>query len=335
MKVRSKAGMTEAAAAVHRGDDEGGRGVEITGRLISTQAVRSDQVESQVAEQIDPALAEHATAIRALGKRVVGDVIEIGRRLADCKARVGHGGWLPWLHREFGWDERTAQRYVSIYEMAGNYDNLSDLNVPVSSLYLLAAPSTPEEARATVIERAETGEAVPVEEVKRVIQEARQGEAEQAKLESRGEIVTSETRVDTRGRRQPGSKPATGRGGAARPRSPRPVTRRRPAVAPLNSLSWSEASKEERERFVSNVGFESLWSHAPPEFRELARAELLATPLALAGEGERIADGLDAAKDDPMAIPAALKRTPPTDRFGRQRPEPGSLLKPDKKRGGR
>jgi hypothetical protein len=150
-----------------------------------------------------------------------------------------------------------------------------------------------------------------------------------AKGEDVGRIPHVETRVDTRGRRQPGSKPATGRGGAARPRSPRPVTRRRPAVAPLNSLSWSEASKEERERFVSNVGFESLWSHAPPEFRELARAELLATPPAPAGEIAN--DLIGAAKDDPMAIPAALKRTPPTDRFGRPRPEPGSLLKGAKK----
>jgi hypothetical protein len=33
----------------------------------------------------DVALAEHVAVIRALGKRVVGDVIEIGRRLADCR----------------------------------------------------------------------------------------------------------------------------------------------------------------------------------------------------------------------------------------------------------
>jgi hypothetical protein len=43
--------------------------------------------------------------------------------------------------------------------------------------------------------------------------------------------------------------------------------------------------------------------------------ELLATPSAPPG---KIANNLiGAAKDDPMGIPAALKRTPPTDRFGR------------------
>lgn len=36
----------------------------------------------------------------------------------------------------------------------------ADLNVPISGLYLLAAPSTPEEARAEVIEKAERGDKV-------------------------------------------------------------------------------------------------------------------------------------------------------------------------------
>ena len=45
------------------------------------------------------ALAERAAVIKALGKRVVGDVIEIGARLAECKRICGHGNWLPWLNR--------------------------------------------------------------------------------------------------------------------------------------------------------------------------------------------------------------------------------------------
>jgi len=40
--------------------------------------------------------------------------------------------------------------------------------------YLLAAPSTPPEARAEIIERAEAGESVPVAEVKRVVERHRQ-----------------------------------------------------------------------------------------------------------------------------------------------------------------
>jgi hypothetical protein len=136
------------------------------------------------------------------------------------------------------------------------------------------------------------------------------------------------------------------RGDAARPRSPRAGGRRKPDAAPpkLDSLAWSRASAEDKKHFLSAIGFNDWWSCAPGEFREKARsagnttevdveqtpsqvrAVKLSTPPASAGgEGQAAAD--------PMAIPAALRRTPPTDRFGRARPEPGSRLKPDKKRG--
>jgi hypothetical protein len=121
----------------------------------------------------DTALAEHAAEIRRLGKRVVGDVIEIGRRLAECKRICGHGNWLPWLDREFKWDERTARNFMSVHEMALKSENFSDLDLPISGLYLLAAPSTPAEARTTIIARAQTGESVSVAVVKRVIDSAK------------------------------------------------------------------------------------------------------------------------------------------------------------------
>jgi hypothetical protein len=33
--------------------------------------------------------------------------LHIGKRLTDAKVRCGHGNWLPWLEREFGWKERA------------------------------------------------------------------------------------------------------------------------------------------------------------------------------------------------------------------------------------
>src|SRR5262249_62087143 len=50
---------------------------------------------------------------------------------------------------------------------------LGNLGLPVSALYQLAAPSTPEAAKIEVIERAQAGEAVTVGEVKRVVDAAR------------------------------------------------------------------------------------------------------------------------------------------------------------------
>jgi hypothetical protein len=118
-------------------------------------------------------LAQNAEVIRALGKRVVGDIIEIGRRLTESKQICGHGNWLPWLDREFGWGESTAQRSMQMHALVGKSPKLMDLDVPVSGLYMLAAPSTPEEAQQQVIERPENGERLSVKAVKELIDEAR------------------------------------------------------------------------------------------------------------------------------------------------------------------
>ena len=125
----------------------------------------------------DIALAEHAAVIRALGKRVVGDIIEIGRRLTEAKKLAGHGGWLPWLDREFGWTDDTALNFMRCNDLAKNR-NFRDLSLPVSGLYLLAAPNTTEEAREAVIERAKNGEALSVKDVQRMIDEARRDSAD-------------------------------------------------------------------------------------------------------------------------------------------------------------
>jgi hypothetical protein len=131
----------------------------------------------------DIALAEHAAVIRALGKRVVGDVIEIGRRLTDCKRIAGHGGWYPWLDREFGWSEDTAENYMNVFRAFGpNPESVRDLSLPMNSLRLLASPSTPEEARTEVIERAENGEKLTHAKVKQMIADAKETTASDYEL---------------------------------------------------------------------------------------------------------------------------------------------------------
>jgi hypothetical protein len=82
-------------------------------------------------------LDEHAAAIRSLGKRVVGDVVEIGRRLTECKFYLKHGHWLPWLEREFGWTEQTALNFMRVYQMAKSKTVL-DLNLNMADQFNLA-----------------------------------------------------------------------------------------------------------------------------------------------------------------------------------------------------
>lgn len=42
--------------------------------------------------------------------------VGVGNGRTDCKRIAGHGNWLPWLDREFGWAERTAQNFISVCE---------------------------------------------------------------------------------------------------------------------------------------------------------------------------------------------------------------------------
>jgi hypothetical protein len=118
-------------------------------------------------------LADRAEHIRMLGKRVIADVIEIGRLLVECRDHpdMKHGDWLPWLERELGWSDQQARRFIHVYELShqGKFNKLLNLDLPISGLYLLAAPSTPEVARAEVIARAEAGEKLKHNTVKKII----------------------------------------------------------------------------------------------------------------------------------------------------------------------
>jgi predicted ATPase len=118
-------------------------------------------------------LAAHAVAIRTLGKRALSDIVEIGRHLIAAKDLAGHGNWLPWLEREFGWTDQTARMFMNVTEAAAENKNFLDWNVPISALYLLAAPSTPPQAIAQIAARSEAGERVSLVTVRQAIRDAK------------------------------------------------------------------------------------------------------------------------------------------------------------------
>jgi hypothetical protein len=129
----------------------------------------------EVTAQPGSYLANHAEKIRELLKRTGTDIVEIGNLLIECKKIAGHGHWLPWLKQEFGWKERTAQRFMQIAHAAGsNPSGLTDLDLPMEGLYLLSAPSTPQAAREEIIKRAKEGEKITVAEVKNKIDAAKE-----------------------------------------------------------------------------------------------------------------------------------------------------------------
>jgi Protein of unknown function (DUF3102) len=146
-------------------------------------------------------LARHATEIRRLGKQVVSDVIEIGRLLVESKKLAGHGNWLSWLEKEFGWTDKTAENFMNVARFsAGKIETVSNLNLPMRGLYLLAAPSTPETATQEVISRAEAGEPVTLNTVKEIVGRAKQDDRRGPRVETNKDagIHNKQTATETR-----------------------------------------------------------------------------------------------------------------------------------------
>lgn len=121
--------------------------------------------------------------IAKLHRRVVTDSAEIGATLLRVKEAIGHGNFGPWLKAEFNWTERTAQNLMSVAERFGsNTKHVSHL--PLSTVYRLAAPSTPDAVREKIVHRLAEGEAVAPDEIADEISTARR-EAERDRREAK------------------------------------------------------------------------------------------------------------------------------------------------------
>jgi len=117
-------------------------------------------------------LAAHANAIRKLGKQTVENVIEIGRHLAEAKAEVKKlgGAWGDWLKHEFKWSETQARNFTNVYDLTKSENaTVANSDLPLKSLYLLAAPSTSKEARAEVAIRTKGGAKLKHKDVAAVV----------------------------------------------------------------------------------------------------------------------------------------------------------------------
>ena len=148
---------------------------------------------SLAAEQVHPVLVEHDARLEALAKEIeelqTTAISRIAERLVEAREifryRRDEGGFGGWVETRLHYTRQTAYNLLHVYECFSGADSVKIFDTfRASILYLLAAPSTPEEARAEIIERAQAGESVSVAEVKRTIDAAkgRQPRFEHAKI---------------------------------------------------------------------------------------------------------------------------------------------------------
>ena len=82
---------------------------------------------------------QRTSELKSLIRRSAQDIIEIGLRLTEVKARLGHGRFGAWLAAEFHWSPDTALNFMRVAERFGQNPNISEF--APSALYLLAAPA--------------------------------------------------------------------------------------------------------------------------------------------------------------------------------------------------
>ena len=128
--------------------------------------------------------------------RTAQTVIENGRDLLEAKERVGHGNFLKWVEGVFPWSQQTAVKMMRVADEFKQGLNLN--NFQTSALYALAAPSTPEAARAEALELAEAGEKITHKHAQELIQAHKEIQAKNQQLaDMHAQIKELEIRLPT------------------------------------------------------------------------------------------------------------------------------------------
>ena len=111
---------------------------------------------------------QRTNEIKRLMRRNSQDIIDIGEKLIEVKQHLGHGSFRNWLKFEFHWSVSTATKFMQVADQF-KCVNFTHLNITASTLYLIAAPSTPKEARVEVLERASNGENIGYIKAKAIV----------------------------------------------------------------------------------------------------------------------------------------------------------------------
>lgn len=114
---------------------------------------------------------QRTSEIKNLMRLTAENIISIGQKLTEVKEELEHGTFQSWLRTEFEWSEQTARQFMQVYRWSKTLKNKNFVfsQLGTSALYLLAAPSTPPEARKEVLDLVEVGEKVTYTRTKTIV----------------------------------------------------------------------------------------------------------------------------------------------------------------------
>ena len=127
---------------------------------------------SQLDADTRATLQAHATRFGRLAQDAALGLWQMGEILADAQERLafyGRGTFQSWVEAEASVGLRTAYRLMDVYR---RFDcaNLAQTTFAASALYVLAELSTPPQARAEALYRAQRGEAITHAKAQEMVQ---------------------------------------------------------------------------------------------------------------------------------------------------------------------
>jgi hypothetical protein len=117
-------------------------------------------------------------------RKTVKTVWETGKKLAEVRSQIETCQFNLWLKTEFDWSRRTAYNFISVYEAFPEFSsaNFAQLNISISALYLLAAPSMHQATRQNLIKKALLGEHISHKAIQKAAEEAKSKPVDDARL---------------------------------------------------------------------------------------------------------------------------------------------------------
>ena len=117
-------------------------------------------------------LQQAAREIRQNINTTIQAIWKTGQKLVEVRLQLEESMFSAWLQSEFEWSRRTAYHYINVYEAFPQLDTQQSvqLDIDLSALYLLAAPSTSAELRSHFFAIAHSGQRVRHREVKAFLQ---------------------------------------------------------------------------------------------------------------------------------------------------------------------
>lgn len=117
-------------------------------------------------------------------RKTVFTIWETGKKLVEVRSQLEQCQFSLWLKVEFDWSRRTAYNFINVYEAFPEFAsaNFAQIDISISALYLLAAPSTQEDTRSYFLNQALAGEYVSHKVIQRAIKEVKPKQADNDKL---------------------------------------------------------------------------------------------------------------------------------------------------------